>query len=78
MSAMCKYCETDEAGNLTYIEEDDNCLFTYLEDYGTEWALVTEMNTRCYGEDCWSTHRIIVNNCPMCGRKLPTSLEVSE
>ena len=72
---MCKYCEPDKAGNLANIEEDSGCLLTYLEDSGRSWSIVTEMNTRCCGTDCWSEHVTTINNCPMCGRKLPTSLE---
>lgn len=75
---MCKYCEPDEAGNLANIEEDGNYLLTYLEDYSTSWSMVTEMNTQCCGTDCWSKRETTINNCPMCGRKLPTSLVVSK
>lgn len=73
---MCKYCEPDNAGNLANIEEDGNYLLTYLEDCGTKWALVTEMNTQCCGTECWSKHETVVNNCPMCGRDLPKALGV--
>lgn len=66
----CKYCEPDEAGNLADIERDGNSLLTYLEDWGTEWVLTTELNTLCCGTDCWSKTHTHIRFCPMCGREL--------
>lgn len=72
----CKYCKHNDAGNLAFIEEDGNHMLTYLEDCGTKWVLVSEVNTLCCGTECWTKVETEVSHCPMCGEKLPSVSEM--
>ncbi len=66
---MCKYCEPDEEGNLEWLrDEPDNS--AWLEEYSSEWGIVTSVTTQCFGMECKTELYVSVKNCPMCGRKL--------
>lgn len=58
---MCKYCKKDNDENLFYEDRDDN-------DYLSVWIMDNKLNihTNRYGDE------IVINYCPICGRKLDT------
>lgn len=66
---MCAYCEYDENFELKPLldEPDDTA---WLEECGSEWGIVTSVDTRCCGRKCTTEVFVRVTHCPMCGREL--------